>query len=120
MKAIVVAFTLKGQDLEKILDVLENVQHARHEHILIHGFMPIAEVEKKGWDPALAKALHQLFPVQLNMYDGRPLREEMAEVAKKLDAEIVVIGEVRDGVAEEVELYKELGLKINYLALPTE
>ena len=114
MDAIVLAFTLKGQEPEKIIEQIKKVRAAHPNHILIHGFMPRKEVESKGWPTTILDALEENFPIRLNMYDGGPLREPMAVVASKLRANVLVIGEEKEGVAEEVKLYKQLGLSVYY------
>lgn len=116
MKAIVIAFTLKGQPFEKILAQLEKIAQENPTQILLHSFMPRALVVEKGFPTIVLDAIDKLFPIQLNMFlHGAPLRTEMAEVAAKLEATVYVVGEIKEGVAEDVERYKEMGLPvINY------
>jgi hypothetical protein len=120
MKAIVLCFTLKGQPLDRILKMVEAIR-AMHsqEVILIHGFMPREEVVGRGYGTEVVDALDHHFPVQLNMYSPTvgPLRMEMANTARRLDADVFVIGEAREGVAEEFALYKTLDLNIIHLLL---
>ncbi len=107
MKAIVTAFTLKNQPFETILPLLRKLAEENPEVILIHGFMPRRLLEERKWSLDVVNALENLFPVQLNMHDdAKPLREEMALIAKKLSATVYVIGEVKEGVAEEIKLYE--------------
>lgn len=114
MQAVVLAFTLKGQDEEKIVLRIREIRQLYPKVILIHGFMPRKLVEEKGWSTKIIDELEQ-FPVRLNMYDGKPLREEMATVASKLKANVIVIGEIKEGVLEEVNLYKQKFLEVyNY------
>jgi hypothetical protein len=120
MKAIVIAFTLKGQDFENILPQLRKVSEENPSCILIHGFLPRRVLEEKHIPTDVVNALENLFPVQLNMFNEKPLREEMVDVAKKLEATVYVIGEVKEGVAEEVELYKAAGLPVHVLELNVE
>lgn len=120
MKALVLAFTLKEQSIPEILNALKTVREEHPDHILIHGFMPRAEVVKRDFSPLIVDTLEQHFPVQLNMYRDKPLREEMVEVAKRLDAKIVVIGEIKEGVKEEVDLYSAAGLTIEQVQLPSQ
>jgi hypothetical protein len=114
MKSIVLAFTLKGQDFHKISDALQIVkEQIGTDTIVIHGFMPKAEVEKRGFSTEVVDLLETTFPVRLNMYNnGKPLRTEMAEVATKLQAKVYIVGEIKEGVAEEVNYYKEHSLEI--------
>lgn len=119
MEAIVLAFTLKGQDSNEIVKQIDKIGTTHRQYIVIHGFMPRKEVEKQGWSTAIVDALERNFPVPLNMYaDGKPLREEMAEIAGKLRAVVLVIGEEKEGVAEEVALYKALSLTVYNYPLP--
>lgn len=118
MKAIIIAFTLKGQEWGKIRKALADLRmEVGDRSILIHGFMPRWLLQQKGIPLDVVSHLESLFPVQLNMYNMMPLREEMAELGKKLDAEVYVIGEVKEGVQQEVELYQQSGLNITYISL---
>lgn len=116
MKSIVLSFTLKGQDQQAIIDAIHRVAIDHPNHILVHGFMPKEIVLEKGFSTEIVDALQRGFPVQLNMYNNGPMRQEMMEVAKQLRSKIVVIGEIKEGVAEEVELYRLTDLEI--LELP--
>ena len=42
--------------------------------------------------------LDELFPIQLNFWDQKVLREEMGTYAKTLGAEVYIIGDVRMGL----------------------
>lgn len=113
MKAIVLAFTLKGQEFHKISDALQTVKEKVGEDtVVIHGFMPRLEIEKRGFSTEVVDMLETTFPIRLNVYNGKPLRSEMAELASKLEAKVYVVGEVKEGVLEEVNFYKEQGLEI--------
>lgn len=111
MQAVVLAFTLKGQDEAKIIKRIQEVRKTHPNVILIHGFMPRKLVEEKGWSTNILDELEK-FPVRLNMYDEKPLREQMAVTASKLGANVIVIGEVKEGVEEEIKLYKQLNLTV--------
>jgi hypothetical protein len=117
MNAIILAFTLKGQDQDKIIKRIESLGEVYAENICIHGFMPLATVIEKQFDPAIVYAIKKAFPVQLNMYDDVPLRTEMADVGKKLGAKVVVVGDIKEGVKEEVDLYKTHNLEIVHFPL---
>lgn len=114
MQAIIIAFTLKGQDFEKIEKVLAEISSKKlHPILAIHGFMPRRVLIEKNFPLNVVNALDKHFPMQLNMYyDGQPLRQEMAVVGRKLDATVHLIGEMKEGVAEEIDLYKREGLAI--------
>jgi len=114
MKAVILAFTLKDQDFDKIAEAVKSVKNfVGEDYIVIHGFMPRAEVIEKGFDTKVVDLLESTFDIRLNMYkDGKPLRKEMVEVGVKLNARVVVVGEIRDGVKEEVDMYVENGLTI--------
>ena len=121
MKSIILSFTLKGQDLSEIKERILTIKHyIGNNVILIHGFMSRKELEKRGYSIELNDFFNEHFPVQLNMYNGGVLRKEMAEIADKLNAEIFVIGEIKGGVAEEVELYRKYNLKIIHVLLNTD
>lgn len=122
MKAIIIAFTLKGQDFAKIKEQISLLSMKSGENtLLIHGFMPENEVLKRKFSTDVVDCLAAEFPVQCNMYlpgpDGGPLRLEMAEIGKKLDATVYVIGDAKEGVHEEVLLYEKAGLTITYIPL---
>lgn len=119
MKAIVIAFTLKNQDFSaiehRILDIV--VKEGNNNVVLIHGFMPRKDVEYWGYNTEVVDILDTMFPFQLCMFNGYPHREEMAAVAKKMDAKVYVIGNVNEGVQEELDLYDEAGLTIHFIPL---
>lgn len=118
MNAIIIAFTLKGQDFEKIRLAIADLRlKLGADNILIHGHMPRIQVIRKGYDTKLCDLLDGAFPVQLIMFNEGTLREEMVKVGKKLEAKVYVLGEVKEGVATEVELYKAAGLTIAYIPL---
>jgi hypothetical protein len=111
MKAIVLAFTLKGQDQNKIFEAIKKVAQDFPNHILIHGNLPMSEVISRNLPHELNNLIEKCFPIRLNMHDGkRVMRAEMAIVAEKLDAEVVVIGSIIEGVREEIDLYVSVGL----------
>ncbi len=113
MNAIVLAFTLKGQDFRKIAEAMRYINSQLEENtILIHGFMPREDVIKKRFDTEVVDTIESTFPIRLNLYNGGPLRNEMVEIACKLNAKVYVIGEIKEGVLEEVDLYKDAGLTI--------
>lgn len=114
MDAIVIAFTLKGQNVSDIVKKIQKIGETHPNHILIHGFMPRKVVEAKGWSTEILDAFDKYFPIQLNMYNEKPLRAEMASVANTFRANVLVIGEEVEGVAEEVKLYKGWLLNVYY------
>ena len=118
MKAIVLAFTLKEQNVEKLLSTVAAVKKDYPDAICIHGFLPRKEVEARKIPTGVVDTLDQHFPIQLNMcVDGKPLRTDMRTIAIRLNAQVCVIGEVKEGVAEEVQLYKAAELPIKYYTL---
>jgi glutaredoxin-related protein len=121
MKSIVIAFTLKGQNFEKIEAELKqlsdrlNTTSGEDPVLVIHGFMPRSKVMEKGFSTSVVDALDKLFPHQLNMYScvtNMPLRKQMAHVALMLNATIYVIGDIAEGVAEEVQIYQSAEMNI--------
>jgi hypothetical protein len=118
MKAIVLAFTLKDQDFEKIKFQISKIkERVGKDVILIHGFMPAEVARQKGFPTHVSNCLNKHFPVQLNMYNKGTLRTQMAVIASKLDADVYVIGNVTGGVSEEVNLYREFNRNIRYFSL---
>lgn len=110
LRTIVLSFTLKGQDFSKIKEAILDIKKKHFPTknvILLHGFMPRAEVIKKGFSTEVVDFLEETFPIQLNLYaDGAPLRHEMVKIANHLDANVYFIGEIKEGVLEEYTLYK--------------
>ena len=117
MKAIIIAFTLKGQSFEEIKKHLIAIKERQSPTVVIHGFMPKSEVVERGFSTEVVDTLQELFPVQLNMYNGGPMRLEMVSVAKKLGAEVFVIGEIIEGVKEEVDMYALNNITVNHIDL---
>lgn len=122
MQSIIIAFTLKGQNFKQIAAILNLMADDFHpaETILIHGFLPRRILMEKSIPTDVVDTLEKYFPCQLNLFYDGPLRKEMAEVGKSLQAAVYVIGEPAEGVAEEVALYKAAGLGIVYLSLDPE
>ncbi len=116
MKTIIIAFTLKGQDFGKIERKIEEIAgQPPTPTLLIHGFLPRKVLLEKNIPTIVIDALDKYFPIQLNMYaDGKPLRNDMAILAKKLDAVVHVIGEIKEGVLEEVQYYQSFGVSIQH------
>lgn len=110
MYAIAISLTLKEQDKNEILSLLEylayHLKGADKPVVLVHGFLPRRVVLEKGFSTSVVDALDKLFPIQLNLWDGVPLRQEMADVLERLNGDAYVIGDVKEGVAEEVNLYE--------------
>jgi predicted CopG family antitoxin len=123
MKAIILSFSLKNQN-QSFSDIKERIleikKYIGNDVMLIHGFMPRTEVEKRGFSQEINDFFDEQFPVKTNFYNNGVLRQEMAETAKQLNAEIYVIGEVIGGVEEELELYREKNLKIIGISLNGE
>jgi hypothetical protein len=118
MKTIGISFTLKGQDQEKIFSALETIAKKHGNSLLVHGFLPRKIVEEKQFPTDVVDKLEALFPLQLNLWKEKPLRVEMAEVLSRLGGKVYVIGEVKEGVEEEISLYKAKGLEIVEIFLP--
>lgn len=121
MKAIAISFTLKNQPQDKIFAKLEVIQKANPDALLIHGFLPKKILLEKGFPPTdVIDKLEELFPVQLNMYNEKPLRKEMAQVAVKLNARVYVIGNIIEGVEEDVNSYEKEGVQFTHVPLDIE
>ena len=113
MEAIIISFTLKDQDFYKIEKCLKKLKkEIPNDTIVIHGFMPREEVVQRGFKTNLVDLIEKTFPIRLNLYYKKPLRAQMSELAYLLNAKIYVIGEIKEGVLEEVVLYENKGLEI--------
>lgn len=118
MKAIALSFTLKGQDEAQIIQKIREVAQRNPEVVLIHGFLPRHVVREKGWSTGILDTFDELFPSQIRCYSANMMwRDNMAVVASKLEAKVIVIGEEKEGVREEVKLYRGLQLVVEYLPL---
>ena len=119
MKVIVLAFTLNGQSVKKILEAIQDIKKEYPEAICIHA-LPIHQMLDKIDEQDVFYNLEENYPYQLNLFNdksGQPLHKELCSVAVNLKAQVCVIGEVKEGVAEEVELYKAAELPIKYYTL---
>lgn len=113
MRSIAVSFTLKDQDENEILEHLASLAtYVGTGTILIHGFLPRRIVLEKEYSTAVVDALDKHFPIQLNLWKDAPLRDDMAQAVFDLSADVFVIGEVKEGVAEEVALYHQYRAKV--------
>lgn len=121
MEAIVIAFTLKGQELKKIIPQIISIHKKHKRAVLLHGFMNRKTVVRSGYDTTLVDALYSIFPWQFNFYNPayeNPVRrDELAAVAKVLNAQVYIIGDIVDGVKAEYELYSKMGLMIEKVPL---
>ncbi|MDR0874210.1 MAG: hypothetical protein LBN27_12220 [Prevotellaceae bacterium] len=113
MKSIILSFSLKGQEFSEIKErILEIKKNLHEDAMLIHGFMPRKEIEEKGFSMEVNDFFDEHFPLKLNMYNGGVLRKEMAKIGSELKADVFVIGEIKAGVKEEVDLYRSFNLPI--------
>ena len=121
MRFIAIAFTLKGQSFEEIQLVLEKLSimhNATNGNVcLVHGFMPRAVVLEKGFGTEVVDTLDKLFPYQLNCYVGGPQRQIMSDIIKQQKGLVYSIGEVKEGVAEEMAEYEKATRFITKLPL---
>lgn len=124
MKFIAISFTIKGQKMSDIKPVLEQLSERyaakSGKTALIHGFMPRHAVVEKGFSTELVDTLDELFPEQVSCYQfstGKPNREAMMAIVADSGAEVYAIGDIIEGVAEEVKLYREAGVHVSELPL---
>lgn len=116
-KFIAISFTLKGQSFSAIKTRLQLIQqdvvNAGKVPILVHGFMPRHVVIEKGFSTEVSEALDELFPLQVNCFtQGVPMRGEMPKLLNAYDGDLYVIGEIKEGVADEVAEYKKVDIDI--------
>jgi hypothetical protein len=114
-------FTIKDQELDVIQDKFQKfvnesgLLNEENSTVRIHScFLPRKVVEKQGFDTALVDYLETLTDNNdVNWYyAGTTLgmsRIQMLENIKRLGGVAIFIGEVRDGVLEELNLAKEIG-----------
>lgn len=118
MKTIVIAFTLKNQDEHLIAGGIKKIYEKVGACIVLSGHLPTVLVNRKKFDNFISNQLDLYFPMRLCLNDGvQVFRKELAAMAMKLDAEVYVIGEIRDGVKEEIDLYTEAGLPVHEIPL---
>lgn len=107
MRAIVLAFTLKDQDQGKILAAVRVLKEEHGNAICIHGHLSRKTVLEKHIPTAVVDAIEETFPITLCMHNGiKTLRSEMANIAHRLNAQVIVIGDVKEGVQDELDHYK--------------
>lgn len=119
-KYIVIAFTLKGQEFEHIAPVIEMIARINPAATLIHGFMSRADVEKKGFKDDINDKFEELFGNrQISFYEDNAgvNREAMKNFAYENKAEVYVIGNVKDGVKEELIAYIKANLSVNTIKI---
>lgn len=117
---IVIAFTLKGQSLDEIRPLLKEIKKEYPKAELVHGFMTRKAVEHKKYDTALVDTLDSIFPRQRTFYNevtGSTDRVSMKNYAYDQGAEVFVIGDIKEGVREEVILYLNAGIQPVFLTL---
>lgn len=125
---VAVSFTLKGQDFSRIKQILEKIAASHHNPVLVHGFLPREVVEEKGFSMEVTNALEEVFPKQVSFWmpgDVAIWRDDMADFMlglsqNKGNGEIYVIGEIKEGVAQEVEAYESRGLEVFKIPLVTQ
>jgi hypothetical protein len=121
MKFIAIAFTMKDQPFEQIAPVLEYLSKATGAQVgmvcLVHGFMPRETVLEKGFSTDVVDKLKELFPLQMNCYNDGPQRDLMASIIKQTKGDVYTIGEVKEGVLEELKLYEQEGLFVANIPL---
>ena len=122
MNYIAISFTLKGQSFDSIKSTLEALSLQTHgtsgNTVLVHGFMPRQAVLEKGFSTEVVDTLSTLFPYQLNCFAGGvPDRKTMAVIIKESHGTVYTIGEVKEGVKEEVDLYEANGISVCGLPL---
>lgn len=126
-------FTLKGQtttELNQKLDAFcsnENVHNPKFDfseraigaprNILHHCFLPKKIVEEKGFSTEVYDDILDPFSEDTVCWYGTSEcglewdRILMLENLKKLDGIAIFLGEIKDGVAEEYEIAKQLGIE---------
>lgn len=112
---------MKDQPFEQIKPSLEYLSKALGAQVglvcLVHGFMPREVVVEKNFSTEVVDTLKSLFPIQLNCYNDGPQRDIMASVIKQTDGVVYTIGEVKEGVLDEVRLYEESNIFVARLPL---
>jgi len=119
-KNYTIHFTIKDQSLEKIkeklkkyLDKLPFQEKALAFH---HCFMPRTLVEEKGFSTDLVDVLDELcIPDQIRWYNttdsiAESRRLMLNNIAQIPRAQALFIGEIKEGVKEEYDLAKQLGI----------
>ena len=119
---IAIAFTLKGQTFEEIKPALHKLSELlggkEGRVVLAHGFMTRQAVVEKGFSPEVVDALAELFPFQAGFFvNGKPQRNLMADFLKKTEGVVYAIGEIKEGVLVEVELYESMQIPVYRLPL---
>lgn len=120
-------FTIKGQELQSIEKAFDKYQSDTNCHLLdlsednsirLHTcFLPRKTVEEKGFDTALVDFLDTLTDANnINWYNACDTlgmsRLQMLKTIERLGGVAVFIGEIKEGVLDEYNLAKEIGVHI--------
>lgn len=121
--SLFISFSLKplkeaGRTFEDaILPVLQKIAEENPDEPVHHGFMTPNVLTEKGWPTTVPDAFEDLFNHVVYHFDpetGKPDRDKMADLAwaDSLDnkVQVIVIGPLVEGVADEVAAYQSKGL----------
>ena len=123
-KHIVICGSVQNYDVNEFIAAAESItdKFETDKHIgtltIINGYLPLDVVQEKQLDPTWANYLNNYN--QVSFYDSvnnKVRREEMAEFASKVKAQVFVLGEIKDGVKEEFDLLQNKGLMITCMPL---
>lgn len=113
---LAISFSTKGQDFDKIQQVLNQIKkevEALNEiPILVHSISVAS--------PEVSSALKSIFPLQLScLQNGLPNRAKVAEILHEFGGEAYIIGDV---ISEEVQMdmeeYKKQNIHTKFIHLP--
>jgi len=130
-------FTVKGQEMAQIEKAFDEFQSKDiygtldlsedNSIVLHHCFLPEKDVVSKGWDNSIHEFLNTLTDANKVCYyhsddDGNlgMSRLNMLRNIERLGGVSVFIGEIKDGVKEEYDLAKCLGVHIIEIPLTHE
>lgn len=117
-----VHFTTKGQSIDAIRNDLLNwfekqMVYDFSVHTAHHCFLPLKTVKEKGWSTDIYDKVLSAITDELVCWNGTTDNLEqsrflMLQNLKRVGGVAVFVGEIKDGVKEELELAEELGVEI--------
>jgi len=124
-KYIAVSFTLNNQSFERISSVfyelVDNLEDYYGKNLfIIHGFLPREVVELMNYPTSIVDMFDEKFPnrqINCHDFDLTKMRLDLAQYIRYFKADVYVIGDIREGVADEVANYQAMGIKVNQLPI---
>jgi len=116
-------FTIKEQSLDVIKEKLNNFLKENKDNlvfdentVLHHCFLPREVVKEKGFSTDLVDFLDTICPNQVRWFGVAPTLEKsrllMLNNLNGMDGSAIFVGEIKEGVKEELDLAMDCGVDI--------